>query len=102
MGLDNVQRVVIVVEGGIVRNVMTDDQALELRLVVLDHDVEEFTGHKFEGRDVNFYEEDLQAAPEEVQRIFDEAGPMHGPREGDFLEPGYPGKPIDRQFKDEG
>lgn len=99
MGLDNVQRVV---EGGIVRNVMTDDQDLELRLVVLDHDVQEFTGHKFEGRDVNFYEEDLQVAPEEVQRIFDEAGPMHEPEEGDVLAPGYPGKPIDRQIKEEG
>jgi len=64
---------VIVVEGGLVRNVLTS-QEVPLQLFVLDHDVQEVTGHKLDGKDVNFYEEEAQIDYAEVQRIVVDGG----------------------------
>ena len=44
----NGHNVVIIVEGGMVRNIMTDCKDINIKFFVLDYDVEEFTGHKFE------------------------------------------------------
>lgn len=71
---------IIVVEGGLVRNVIIS-QEVPIALLVLDHDVQEITGHKLDGEDVNFYDETPVVNAEEVMRIVREAGPEQQIRE---------------------
>ncbi len=88
--------IIIIVEDGCDQNILTNiPESYGAKVVVIDYDCEEFTGHKVDGHDVYVGEFTPEYLPEHVDALMAEAQEEHDdPEEDQTLAPCYPGKPL--------